>query len=137
MKKSKKTLIAVILLIVLAAAFALVWHFCGPASMANDADKTISVTVIHGDGSEKDFTINTDEEYLRGALEQEKLIEGSDGEYGLFITAVDGETADSSLEQWWSICGADGNMLSTGVEDTAISDGDSYTVKLITGYDQY
>ena len=134
MKKNKKTLIAVLILIVLVAAAALVWYFNNPAADANDFDKTIQVTVTHGDGSKKDFSIQTNEEFLRGALEQEKLIEGEEGEYGLYITAVDGETADEGNQEWWCINGADGEMLVTGVESTAIQDGDTYEIILNVGW---
>lgn len=137
MKKNKKTIIAVILLAVLVAALVLVWHFFGPNSDTNSFDKTISVTVIHGDGSQKDFSIGTNEEFLRGALEQEKLVEGDESEYGLFITSVDGEAADSAAEQWWCICDGDGNMLMTGVDTTPINDGDVYQIILKTGYDEF
>lgn len=137
MNKNKKTIIAVILLAVLVAALVLVWHFFGPNSEANSFDKTISVTVIHGDGSQKDFSIGTNEEFLRGALEQEKLVEGDESEYGLFITSVDGEAADSAAEQWWCICDGDGNMLMTGVDTTPINDGDVYQIILKTGYDEF
>lgn len=137
MNKNKKTIIAVILLAVLVAALVLVWHFFGPNSEANSFDKTISVTVIHGDGSQKDFSIGTNEEFLRGALEQEKLVEGDESEYGLFITSVDGEAADSAAEQWWCICDGDGTMLMTGVDTTPINDGDVYQIILKTGYDEF
>lgn len=137
MNKNKKTIIAVILLAVLVAALVLVWHFFGPNSETNSFDKTISVTVIHGDGSQKDFSIGTNEEFLRGALEQEKLVEGDESEYGLFITSVDGEAADSAAEQWWCICDGDGNMLMTGVDTTPINDGDVYQIILKTGYDEF
>lgn len=137
MNKNKKTIIAVILLAVLVAALVLVWHFFGPNSDTNSFDKTISVTVIHGDGSQKDFSIGTNEEFLRGALEQEKLVEGDESEYGLFITSVDGEAADSAAEQWWCICDGDGNMLMTGVDTTPINDGDVYQIILKTGYDEF
>lgn len=135
--KKNKTLIAVIIFAVLVAAAALVWHFCGPNAEANTFDKTVTVTVIHGDSSEKKFDIATNEEYLRGALEQEKLVEGDESEYGLFITSVDGEAADSAAEQWWCVCDGEGNMAMTGVDEIAISDGDSYQLVLKTGYDEF
>lgn len=134
MQKNRKTFIAVIILLVLCAGAALVWYFNNPAADANSADKTISASIIHGDGSQKDFSIQTNEEFLRGALEQEKLIEGDEGEYGLYITAVDGEKADESNQQWWCVNNAEGEMLPTGVSDTAIQDGDIYEIVLETGW---
>ena len=69
--------------------------------------------------------ISTDSENRRGALEQEGLISGDESEYGLYVTTVDGETADSNLNQWWCFT-KDGEMLMTGVDDTMIADGEHY-----------
>lgn len=134
MKKNKKTIIALILFVVLVAAAALVWYFNKPSNDTNSLLKTIEVSVVHGDGSEKSFEIKTNEEYLRGALEQEKLIEGDEGEYGLFITSVDGEEADSDAQQWWCLNDGEGVMLNTSIDDTAINDGDCYELILKTGW---
>ena len=41
--------------------------------------------------------------YLGEVLESENLVDGESGEYGLFITTVDEETADDSKQQWWCI----------------------------------
>ena len=88
---------------------------------------------MHGDGTSKDFSIATDAEFLRGALEEQKLIEGSESEYGLYVTAVDGETADESLQQWWCFS-KDGVMLATGVDTAPIADGEHYEITLTTGW---
>lgn len=45
--------------------------------------KTITLTVVYADASTKDFTITTNEDYLRGALEQEKLIAGDESGVGI------------------------------------------------------
>ena len=137
MKKNAKTIIAVIVLAVLAMSMFLVWHFFGPDRSTDSFGKTVTVTVIHGDGSQKEFVFETNEEYLRGALEQESLVQGDDGEFGLFITAVDGEAADSSAEQWWCVCDGSGEMMLSGVEAIAIHDGDAFQLVLKTGYDEF
>ena len=64
-------------------------------------------------------------------LEQEGLISGEEGAYGLFVTSIDGEEADDSLNQWWCFT-QDGVMLNTGVDDTMISDGDHYEAAIDT-----
>ena len=43
------------------------------------------------------FTIHTDSETLGAALMEEELLVGEEGPYGLFVTAVDGETVDSAV----------------------------------------
>ena len=101
--------------------------------------KTITVSVFDTVGSTEasnTATITTDEEYLRGALEQEDSgisISGSESEYGLFVTTVDGVTADDSKQQWWCFTKG-GEMLNTGVDSTPIADGDTFEITLTEGY---
>ena len=130
-KKTRNIIIALSLLLVLVlAAF---WAYKANAPEAEPGEKTISVTVIHGDESRKEYSISTDAENLRQALEEEKLIEGEESEFGLFIKTADGETADDSLQQWWCLS-KDGEMLQTGADSTIIADGESYELSLKTGW---
>lgn len=131
MSKNTKKIIAVAALLVLIAAAVIAFVTLSPSGVAGD--KTIAVAVIHGDGTQKDFSISTDSENLRGALEQEKLVQGEENEYGLFVLTVDGETVDEEQQQWWCIT-KDGEMLPTGVDDTMIADGESYELTLTTGW---
>ena len=131
MNKNKKTLIAVAVLLVLVIGALLIWNANKPAAQVGG--KAIVLQVVHGDGGSKDFSIRTDEEFLRGALEQEGLIAGSESEWGLYVLTVDGETADEAQEQWWCLT-KDGEMSMTGVDDTAIADGDHYEFTLTTGW---
>ena len=77
--------------------------------------------------------MHTDEEYLGAALENEKLIQGTQGQYGLFVTAVDGEKADDAKQQWWCLTKG-GATVDTGVDTTPIADGDAYELTLTTGW---
>lgn len=97
------------------------------------AVKNITVTVVHKDGSSKDFPIAASGETLREALEQEKLIEGEEGQYGLFITAADGETANSDNQEWWCVTKG-GEQVNTGIDGVKIADGDKYELTLTVGY---
>ena len=98
-----------------------------------EGGKTIDVVVVHGDGSEADFQYRTDSEYLGDVLAENGLAEGTEGPYGLFITTVDGETADEARQQWWCIT-REGEMLSTGADQTPIADGEQYELTLTEGY---
>ena len=132
-QKSNKKIIAVVcvVLAVLVAAMALVYHFYGPSS--EQGTKKITVDIVFAQGDTKTVKIKTDAEYLRGALEEEDLIKGSESAYGLFVTSVDGVEADSAKEQWWCFT-KNGEMLSTGVDTTPIRDGDKFEITLTTGY---
>ena len=130
-KKTRNIIIAVAVLLVLVIGALLIYNANRPT--AQEGGKKLVVTVVHGDGTSKDFSFATDAENLRGALEEQQLIEGSESEYGLFVTAVDGETADSDQQQWWCFTKG-GEMLMTGVDDTMIADGEHYEITLTTGW---
>ena len=95
---NKKLLAGVLALVLVVAALIGIYFATRPATSA--ADKTITATVV-ANGEEEAFTIHTDEEYLRGALESIDLIAGEESEYGLFVTTVNGITADDANQEWW------------------------------------
>jgi hypothetical protein len=93
----------------------------------NSDDKTFQVEVVHSDGSTNTFTYTSDEEYLGDVLLEEGLIEGEDSSYGLYVTSVDGESADYDENgSWWALS-QDGELTSTGVSEVAVEDGETYT----------
>lgn len=97
-----------------------------PAGQAGE--KTLYVQVI-SDAETADFTLQTTQEFLGAALLENGLAEGEDGPYGLFITTVNGITADETKNQWWCITRA-GEQLSTGADSTPIADGEQYELTL-------
>ena len=131
MQKNKKILIiAAVVLLLIAGALLLIEGSKKPVPI--EGSKTITVTVIQEGVEDKVFTIHTDAEFLRGALEQEKLVEGSESQYGLYVTTVDGVAVDESLRQWWCLNDGEGNMLDTGVDSTPSADGDAFQFVLST-----
>ena len=127
---NKKLLAGVLALVLVVAALIGIYFASRPATSA--ADKTITATVV-ANGEEEAFTIHTDEEYLRGALESIDLIAGEESEYGLFVTSVSGITADDANQEWWCFTKG-GESLNTGVDSTPIADGDAFEITLTVGY---
>ena len=130
-KSNKKIWLAAAALVAAVAVVLGVYFVTRPAPQ--QGGKTIAVQVVLLEGEPSDYTIQTDEEYLRGALESIDLIEGSESEYGLFVTTVNGVTVDDSKQQWWCFT-QDGEMLMTGVDTTPIADGDHFEITLTEGY---
>lgn len=129
-KNSKKILmIAGICLVAVVAIFALIYGVFMPKGEVGD--KTIQLTVVFSEGNEKDFTIRTNAANLGDALQEKKLVEGTKGEYGLYIQTVDGVTADEGKQEWWCIS-KDGEMLNTAADATPIADGEHYELTLTT-----
>ena len=130
-KNTKKIVLAVVALI--AAVAVLLGVYAATRKPAQAGAKTITVDVVLTDGSDTVSTLTTDAEYLRGALEEAGMIEGSESEYGLFVTTVNGVTADDAKQQWWCFTKG-GETLETGVDTTPIADGDAFEITLIEGY---
>ena len=130
-KKIFKTLGALVLLAVLVLGALFAYRQFSPE--AQTGEKTISVEIVHADGSEKKLSISTDAETLRAALEPEGILAGEDGPYGMFVKTVDGESVDDALQQWWCFTKG-GESLMTGVDDTMIADGDAYEITFTTGW---
>lgn len=128
--QKKKVLIAVLAVVVAAALLTGVYLFLRPTGEAGA--KTITLAVVLPDG-ERTHQIHTDAAYLGEALKAEGLISGRDGSYGLFVTEVDGVTADESLQQWWCLTKG-GAEVTTGIDSTPIADGERFELTLTTGY---
>ena len=125
--KNKKLVFAAIALAVVIGLMAGVWFATRPETEAGS--KAYTVTVVHKDGSVKDFSYRTDEEYLAGALLEEGLISGEEGPYGLTIITVDGEDAVWATDNaYWAIWIGE-EMAMTGASETPVYDGSSFKLE--------
>ena len=123
---NRKWLIALIALVVIAAILAAVYLITRPN--ASEGEKTVTVKVVHADQSEKDFTYETDDEYLGELLLDEELAEGETSEYGMYITKVDGEQAMFETDgAYWALY-ENGEYASTGADQTVLDDGDEFSL---------
>ena len=125
--KNKKLIVAAIAVAVVIALMAGIWFATRPETEAGS--KAYTVTVVHKDGTVKDFSYRTDEEYLAGALLEEGLVSGEDGPYGLTVITVDGEAAVWATDNaYWSIL-VNGEYATTGASEIPVYDGNTYTLE--------
>jgi hypothetical protein len=127
----KKYLIALIILVVAVAAMLLTYLQFKPEPVVGAKELTIEVIVP--EETNQEFTLHTDAEYLRQALEEVNLIKGSESEYGLFLTEVNGRIADQTKQEWWCIT-KDNAQINNGVDTIVIANGNHYEITLKTGY---
>ena len=127
---NKKIWIAVIALIAVVGVMAGIWFATRPEPV--EGDKTITVEVVHADGSTKTFTYHTDEEYLGTVLYGAGLIKAEGVDQGMF-NIVDGEKADwNENKSYWSLYVGE-EYATTGVDTTLISDGDTFKLVYTVG----
>ena len=129
--KNKKMILAAVALVLVVALMVGVYFATKPAT--SKGSKAITVTVLHADGTEKDFSCRTDAEYLDEVLLTEKIAEGDETEYGLTIHTVDGEKADWNVNQsYWALI-INGEYATTGASSTPVNDGDAYRLEYTIG----
>ena len=129
--KNKKLLVAVLVLIVVIGALFGLYTATRPETA--EGAKTVTVTVVHADGSGKDFIYHTDEEYLGPVLMEEGLVVGEVGPYGLMISAVDGEEAvwDTNNAYWALFVGEE--YATSGADTTPVYDGSTFKLEYTLG----
>ena len=146
MKKiSFKKKLSAILSFVLIAVIALTMVGCGseknvdtpPVSTTEVVKNTVVgsgetvfvFSVTHLDGKTSDFEVHTDKKTVGEALLSAELIAGEDGQYGLYVKTVDGETLDYNKDgKYWAFY-ENGAYASKGVDQTEITDGVKYEFK--------
>lgn len=131
MKNKKVTIIAAIALVLVAAIFVGVYFAFRP--QGTPGDKNITVVVVHKDGTEKEFKYNTSEEFLAPVLVANNLVQGEDGQYGLYIQYADGERAVYELDgAWWGVYVGD-EQAPVGASELPIEDGGVYKLVYSVG----
>ena len=129
--KNKKLVLAVAALVLVVGLLAGLYLATRPQT--SQGAKTFTVTVVHGDGSSKDFTYHTDEEYVGAVLQAEGLIEGEMGDFGLYIHAVDGEQAVYEVDgAYWAFYQGEEYAMQ-GIDLTPINDGDHFQLVYTIG----
>ena len=122
-KKFIKPILALSILLVVILGMYLTYQYFKPET--TKGSKKIVIEVVNKD-EKKEFTLYTEEEYLRAPLE-------SEGEFGLYVQEVNGYKADESKQEWWCITKS-GETLNTGVDTTPINDNDHFEITLTVGY---
>ena len=134
-------LLALVLVFVLTAAAALTGCSTAPAettappaetqpvTVLGEGSKTFDLTIVDKEGAEHKYRIQTDEEMVGFALIAHELIEGEEGPYGMYIKSVLGQVLDYETDgMYWSFY-VNGEYALTGVDQTPITEGDSYMLK--------
>ena len=98
-------------------------------AVIGEGSKSFEFTVVNMAGEEATFEVKTDEDTVGAALLENNMIAGEDGDYGLYVKTVNGETVDYDKdEKYWAFY-INGEYGMTGVDSTDIVDGDSYAFK--------
>lgn len=123
----KKLVPALIVLAVLIAVFWGVYRQFSPK--AQSGEKQITLSIVDDTGTQTDYPLNTDAEYLLEALQSVAEIDGEESpEYGYTLYTVNGLTADFTTgNAYWAIY-VNGEYGSYGLSQQPVTDGDTYAI---------
>ena len=96
-------------------------------------EKVFRFDITDKSGTTSSYAIHTDAETVGDALVENELIEGTESEYGLYVTTVLGETLDWDADQMYWAFFEDGEYAMTGVDATEIVDGATYAFVATAG----
>lgn len=77
------------------------------------------------------FTIRTDKATVGEALQEHELIAGEQGQYGLYVKAVNGTVADYDTDKSYWAFYIDGEYAMTGVDTTPIVQTQRYRLAYV------
>ena len=91
-----------------------------------EGEKLFYFEVTFDSGSTASYVIHTDAATVGDALVELELISGEQGQYGLYVTEVAGETHDYNTDKCYWAFYVNGEYAMTGVDATEITEGATY-----------
>lgn len=95
-----------------------------------EGDKSFVTEVVDADGNTVKFTVQTNEKTVGEALQKLGVIDGEEGDYGLYIKTVNDTTADYNKDGVYWAFYVDGEYAMTGADMTDVVDGTVYTFRV-------
>lgn len=99
-------------------------------AVVGEGSKCMTVEVVDSVGAKVTFTVNTEKETVGEALQELGIIDGEEGDYGLYIKSVNGITADYQTDgSYWAFY-ISGDYAMTGADMTDIAEDAVYTFRV-------
>ena len=128
MKKTNKVLLALIPVAII-AILAVVFIVFKPGTTSGS--KKVEINVVNDKGETSSYSVKTDAEYLRQAMEETSGLEfsGEESEYGMMVIVVNGVTADYNVDQsYWAFYVND-EYCNYGIDEQPVTDGDVFKIE--------
>jgi len=95
-----------------------------------EGSTSFMLTVTDKEGTDTQFEIHTDQETVGEALKELSLIDGEEGEFGLYVKTVNGITADYDKDGVYWAFYINGEYATSGVDATEIAAENNYAFKV-------
>ena len=125
--KNNKRIISIVSAVVVIAVFCAVYFMFGAKPVSGE--KNVIIEVVNSKGETIEYEVDTDAEFLRGAMEDAENLEfsGTEGQYGLTLETVNGEYADFVTAYWGTY--VNGEYCMYGIDSQPVNDGDSFKIE--------
>lgn len=133
MKANAKKIIGVVIVIVLIIALGALYFVFREKPV--EGSKSITIEVINSKSESVVYELKTDAEFLRQAMEEVDglTFNGTESEYGLMVSEVNGEIADFSANgAYWSFY-VNGEYCNYGIDTQPVLDGDAFSIAYTVG----
>ena len=125
---NKKAILGVALIVILIAVMGILYGVFREKPV--EGSKAITIEVVNKAKESTIYELKTDAQFLKQAMEEAEGLEfeGSEGQYGLTISSINGEVADFTKENsYWSFYVNDG-YCNYGVDSQPVEDGDAFKI---------
>lgn len=102
----------------------------GEVTTLGEGALSFNFNVVDGEGNVTKFVINTDKTIVGEALLEQKLIEGDEGDFGLYVKKVNDITADYDVDGTYWAFYENGAYAAKGVDQTTVVAGTTYEFKV-------
>ncbi len=129
---NKHRWLSFILCLALLAGMALLTIGCNQPQQ-DGVERQFTLLVVDKEGTETSFSIKTTKGTVGDALVAEGLLEGTEGQYVLYVEKVNGIVADYNTDGTYWAFYINGKLAPTGVDLTNVEDGATYMLKVEKG----
>ncbi len=133
-KKNRKVILAAAAVLIIFVAAALILYGLFKPKAASGG-KEITVTVVDDQGKKKSYELETDASYLGQALNEIEglVVEGEEGDYGMYVRAVNGLEAVYERDQAYWAFYVNGEYCNYAIEEQPVYDKDAFEIKYEAG----
>ncbi len=124
----KKHIPVIIVAVVLVAAMIFAWSAF--SEKPTEGTKNVTIEVVNSQTVSTLYEVETDAEYLIGAMDDADGLtyDGSEGEYGFTVSAINGEVADFTVDSSYWAFYVNGEYCNYGVSEQPVNDGDAFRI---------
>lgn len=126
--KNKKTLLGLGALVIIIAAFALIYGKFSEKSV--EGSKAVTIEVINSEEKSIMYELQTDAQFLQQAMDEAEGLEyvGEEGPYGIQVKSVNGEEAVYETDAaYWGFF-VNGEYCNYGISEQPVEDGDAFQI---------